>query len=398
LTLLGFFKYWNFFSDTLFSSLHFIGIHPSFTMINVILPVGISFYTFQKMAYSIDVFRGKQKPTHSFLNFALFVSFFPLLLAGPIERASALLPQIENSRQFNKDKFIRGLNLIFWGLFMKVFVADNLAVIVKQIYGNKNSTGVEYIIATWAFAFQIYGDFSGYTDIARGVSKCLGIDLIHNFKNPYFSIDPSDFWRRWHISLSTWLRDYLYIPMGGNKTSREKTYRNLMVTMLLGGLWHGSAWNFIIWGGFHGMLLCIHRFSKNIKIVFMESHSSIIIYMAKAFVMFQFICIGWIFFRAESYGQIKTIMYHIVTLSSIPIGQAFDLLGKVSFFIAIPFAVMLFQILKDNWVIWEFDCKYIKYVDFRCQPLYLKSFLYACVAYLLCFYGAKAQSFIYLQF
>ena len=238
LTLLCFFKYWNFFAESFVEVLSSLGVNANLKIISIILPIGISFYTFKTMSYSIDIYRGEIRPTYNFFDYALFVAFFPALIAGPIDRAKNLLFQIQNSRYVNKDKIFGGLQLIFWGLFKKVFVADNLGIIVDQIYNNPASTGAEYIVATWAFAFQIYGDFSGYTDMARGASMCLGIELTHNFKQPYLSINPSDFWRRWHISLSSWLRDYVYIPLGGNKKGKLKTYMNLFLTMLACGLWH----------------------------------------------------------------------------------------------------------------------------------------------------------------
>jgi D-alanyl-lipoteichoic acid acyltransferase DltB (MBOAT superfamily) len=398
LSLLGFFKYWNFFSETLEALLLQIGFNPSVPALNIILPVGISFYTFQTMTYSIDIYRGRLKPTNNFINFALFVSFFPQLVAGPIERAKSLLPQIENKRHFDKTRFSRGLSLIFWGLFMKIFVADNLGIIVNQIYGNPESTGIEYIIATWAFAFQIFGDFSGYSDIARGTAKCLGIELMHNFKQPYFAKNPSDFWRRWHISLSTWLRDYLYISLGGNKNSTVKTYRNLMLTMLIGGLWHGAAWNFVIWGGYHGGLLCAFRIFKEKTNLFIKSQPSLGVYMIESIVMFQLVCIGWVFFRADSFEQILNILHQVLIFSSIPIADILGLLAKVAFFISIPLTVMFFQILNENKKIWFLDNKFLKYFDLKSHPTYFKSFIYAGITYLLCFYGAKAQSFIYFQF
>lgn len=398
LSFLGFFKYCNFFSETLEVLLLQIGFNPSVPTLNIILPVGISFYTFQTMTYSIDIYRGRLKPTNNFLNFALFVSFFPQLVAGPIERAKSLLPQIENKRHFDKTRFSRGLSLIFWGLFMKVFVADNLGIIVNQIYGNPESTGIEYIIASWAFAFQIFGDFSGYSDIARGTAKCLGIELMHNFKQPYFSNSPSDFWRRWHISLSTWLRDYLYISLGGNKNGSVKTYRNLMLTMLIGGLWHGAAWNFVIWGGYHGGLLCVFRMVKEKTNLFIESKPSMGVYMIQSIIMFQLVCIGWVFFRAENFEQIINIFHQILIFSFIPSSNVVDLLAKVAFFISVPLTVMFFQTLNENKNIWLLNNKILNFFDLKSHQLYFKSFIYAGITYLLCFYGAKAQSFIYFQF
>jgi len=253
LSMLGFFKYFNFFAENLQALCCFFGFQVQPHFLNIILPVGISFYTFQTMSYTIDIYKGQLKPTRKFFDFALFVSFFPQLVAGPIERASHLLPQILSKRKVTIDKFCEGCYLIFWGLFLKVFVADNLARLVDPIFASDPPyNGVKVLLGLYAFAFQIFGDFAGYSNIARGLGKCMGFDIMVNFNLPYFVTNPSDFWRRWHISLSTWLRDYLYIPLGGNKKGTLFTYRNLAITMFLGGLWHGAAWTFIIWGAYRG--------------------------------------------------------------------------------------------------------------------------------------------------
>jgi len=397
LTLLGFFKYWNFFTDSFADIISCMGMQVNISTLNIILPVGISFYTFQTLTYSVDIYRGKIKPSQNFLDFALFVSFFPQLVAGPIERAQNLLPQIYKKRRFKKDQMLRGIHLIFWGLFKKVYVADNLGIIVDQVYGNPASTGVEYVIATWAFAFQIYGDFSGYSDIARGTSKCLGIELMHNFKQPYFAVSPSDLWRRWHISLSSWLRDYLYISLGGNRKGKWKTHRNLMITMLLGGLWHGAAWNFVIWGGFHGLLLSIQRLFQSIKGQKTELNSSLHVYFLKSFFMFHLTCIGWIFFRANSLEHIKTILFSMLNLPW-NIQPHTPMLYKVMFFSALPIIVMMFKTVKEVRPLWVVENSVFRYFQLSEMPLPARSVLYSVLTYLLCFYGAKAQSFIYFQF
>ena len=350
LGILGFFKYFNFFVESFAILLSQLGFNPNTPGLRVILPVGISFYTFQTMSYSVDIYRGEIKPTRDFLNYALFVSFFPQLVAGPIERAKNLLSQIESKRVYKHDQFIAGLHLIFWGLFKKVFVADNLGLIVDKIYSDPSGTAVQYIIGIWAFAFQIYGDFSGYTDVARGAAKCMGFEIMKNFKNPYFAVNPADFWRRWHISLSTWLRDYLYIPLGGNRKGVPKTYRNLMLTMLLGGLWHGAAWNFVIWGGYHGVLLSVYRRFQGRTVPGGPAKKSLMRYFLKAIFMFQLTCLGWIFFRAGSLEQIEHI---IGTIFTGPYTIAdFSVFGKVFFYISIPLAAMMlttFREIRPGW-------------------------------------------------
>ena len=260
LGILGFFKYFNFFIESTGAVLEAAGLNAHLPVLSIVLPVGISFYTFQTMAYTIDVYRGRQDPVRSLEVFALYVCFFPQLVAGPIERAQHLLPQFERSRHVNVSDVSEGVQLILIGLVRKVLIADIAAGEVDKAFGSVAS--MDAFGATRAvllFSLQIYGDFAGYSDIARGVSKLLGVDLMRNFEQPYLSQNLAEFWRRWHISLSTWLRDYLYIPLGGNRHGTLGTYRNLMLTMLLGGLWHGASWNFVIWGAIHGVALAIHR-------------------------------------------------------------------------------------------------------------------------------------------
>jgi alginate O-acetyltransferase complex protein AlgI len=265
LGLLGFFKYFNFFADSFAELLASLGLTVNPMYLSVVLPVGISFYTFQTMSYTIDVYRGRMPATRRFFDFALYVSFFPQLVAGPIERAAVLLPQILNHRCFSRVQFLDGTHLIFWGLFKKVFVADNLAPVADRIFAAGSCSAAETLLAAYAFAFQIYCDFSGYSDIARGCAKCMGFELMLNFDHPYVAENPREFWQRWHISLSTWLRDYLYIPLGGNRGGNLLMYRNLALTMLLGGLWHGAAWTFVIWGAYQGVLLIGHRIIETIR-------------------------------------------------------------------------------------------------------------------------------------
>ena len=321
LGILGFFKYFNFFEENLVLLLQGIGITTPIRHLNIILPVGISFYTFQTMSYTLDIYRRQMEPTRSFLNFATFVSFFPQLVAGPIERASALLPQIETSRKITREGVGDGCWLILWGLFKKCVIADNLAVIVEQSFGVEMATGAESLMALYAFAFQIFCDFSGYSDIARGLAKLMGIELMVNFNNPYFALNPKDFWSRWHISLSSWLRDYLYIPLGGSRKGPRRTYINLGLTMLLGGLWHGAAWTFVAWGAFHGLVLVIYhawadRFSPKGTV-----DSGRLLWLRRIG-MFHLVCVGWLFFRAESMGQVGGMLRAIFMNFSWNLGAA----------------------------------------------------------------------------
>ena len=260
---LGVFKYYNFFASSLLDGLTSLGVTSvSLPLLLILLPPGISFYTFQEVAYIIDVYHGRLQPSRRFVDYSLFICLFPHLIAGPIQRPSHLLPQVQHPRVFDAEKFFGGLMLILTGLFRKTLIADNAANIANAAFDGRigHSFGAT-VIGVLAFALQIYGDFSGYSDIARGSAQLLGFHFMVNFRQPYFASSLQDFWRRWHISLSTWLRDYLYIPLGGNRLGTVRTYGNLMATMLLGGLWHGANWTFVLWGGLHGCWLAIERFS-----------------------------------------------------------------------------------------------------------------------------------------
>ncbi|MDA8932448.1 MBOAT family protein [Flavobacteriaceae bacterium] len=307
LGVLGFFKYYNFFIDSwidLFSSFGY-DIKSVWTL-NIILPVGISFYTFQTMSYTIDIFKGKLKPTKDFISFASFVSFFPQLVAGPIERASNLLPQILKKRVFKYEQGVQGLRLILWGMFKKVVIADSLAPVVNDIFGNYQEFGGGTLwLGAIYFAFQIYCDFSGYSDIAIGTSKLFGFELMSNFKFPYFSRNIGEFWRRWHISLSTWFRDYLYIPLGGSQKGKWKSIRNVFIIFVVSGFWHGANWTFIFWGLFHAMLfLPSFIFNTNRKYTTSIIAQNTILPSPKELIQvittFLLVTIGWVLFRSET--------------------------------------------------------------------------------------------------
>ncbi len=304
LGLLFIFKYFDFFNDLLEFILLPLGYQYSYSALNVLLPVGISFYTFQTLSYTIDIYRGKQRPQRHFGKFALFVSFFPQLVAGPIERSTHLLPQFDKSFDFEYQRVTDGLKMIFWGLFKKIVIADRIAVIVNQVYNTPNDhEAFTLLLATVLFAFQIFCDFSGYSDIAIGTAKVLGYDLMKNFDKPYYAKSISEFWKRWHISLSTWFRDYVYIPLGGNRTIKWRWYYNLFITFLISGLWHGANLTFVVWGGLHGIyLICGNMISRvkppSLKWTFVQKISSWRI--IRILVIFFLVDFAWIFFRANN--------------------------------------------------------------------------------------------------
>lgn len=311
LGLLAFFKYANFLIDSAGELITLLGGDPAGWHLDIVLPVGISFYTFQTMSYTIDVYRGNLAACDRIVPFALFVTYFPQLVAGPIERATHLLPLLSSPRRLSWQQSTEGLYLILFGLFKKVAIANGVAPAVNSVYSSAGAaSAIDIAAATVLFAVQIFGDFSGYSDIARGTSKLFGIELMRNFRVPYAAKNPSEFWQRWHVSLSSWLRDYLYIPLGGNRGAARVTYRNLMLTMLFGGLWHGAAWNFVLWGAFHGAILCVHRFM--VSVWGRPAAGSLRV----GFTMVAFFgvtCYGWLLFRAESFAQIASFTSALLT-------------------------------------------------------------------------------------
>jgi alginate O-acetyltransferase complex protein AlgI len=388
LGVLGFFKYYGFFAENLQALLSAVGLGVSLPLLQVVLPIGISFYTFMTMSYVIDVYRGEIEPTRDFLDFAVFVAYFPHLVAGPILRASSLVPQIARPRHPTPAQIHAGLWLIGWGLFKKIYVADNLAHIADAVFAaGYQPSGPEVLLGIYAFAFQIYCDFSGYSDIAIGISKLMGIDLNLNFLFPYFVRSPQEFWRHWHISLSTWLRDYLYVPLGGNRGGKVRTYRNLMITMVLGGLWHGAAWPFVLWGVYQGGLLVVFRKGREAladtrwAIRLEQPAVKVIGWM----VMFHLTCYGWLIFRADSAAQIGRMSTSLVTTwgAGARWPEVWPLLGYVT-----PL------LLLHGWEAWRGDLLAVSKL-----PLLLRYAIYVALAYLTVLFGEFAGSqFIYFQF
>lgn len=380
LGILCFFKYFNFFIGSLTDLLSFFGGSSIELSLHIVLPVGISFYTFQTMSYMIDVYREILEPTTCLPDFALYVAFFPQLVAGPIERATRLLPQIQQSRSINHEHITTGFYLILFGLFEKVVVADNLAVIVDHIYDGKPTQGIDVLLATYCFALQILADFDGYSNIAKGLASLMGFQLMTNFNAPYFSETPSEFWSRWHISLSTWLRDYLYIPLGGNRFGRLKTMRNLTITMLLGGLWHGASWMFVLWGAYHGILLVIYHSLERTVLAIPPFFRKIL--------LFHLVCAGWIFFRAQNTSQLYYLLSTLFT--------EFHLIFQ-------PETIVIVQKL----LLYSSLLILYHYAQFRTgkrYPLYDLPIIprvlsYTVMTYMIIIFGYNnSQSFIYFQF
>jgi alginate O-acetyltransferase complex protein AlgI len=353
--------------------------------LSIILPVGISFYTFQSMSYTIDVYRRDTEPTQHLLDYALYVAYFPQLVAGPIERVTDLLPQILKPAKVTAERVNVGLTLMMLGFIKKVLIADHLAPVVDQIFTHPAHLSSGMLLkGAYFFSFQIYCDFSGYTDIARGVSELLGIHLRLNFNQPYLSQSITEFWRRWHISLSTWLRDYLYIPLGGNRHGQRATYRNLMLTMLIGGLWHGASWTFVAWGGLHGLLLSIERMlgiGRQAPADSARPPWNWVLQAVRTFVVFHLVLLGWIFFRAPNFAvafEYLSGIFRFTHVTAMGLGPL--LVGAAIFAIDFP------QYRTGDHAV------------FLRVPWWIQSPVYAgiCLAFIL--YGGSEVPFIYFQF
>lgn len=388
LSILGFFKYAGFFLDSLKQLLLLLGWGHDIPLLRLILPVGISFYTFQTLGYTIDVYRNKIDPVKDLLDYSLYVAYFPQLVAGPIERAHNLVPQFSRNRVITSNQIREGLWLINFGLFKKIFIADNLAFIVDAVFqGHTAISGGEVLMAIYAFSFQIYGDFSGYSDIARGTSKLMGIEIMENFKFPYFVTTPRDFWRNWHISLSTWLKDYLYIPLGGNRCPQNIVYRNLFITMLLGGLWHGAAWKFVFWGAYHGGVMIAFKHFDSLGKRMKRSALDRCPHLFKVIIMFHITCLGWLFFRSESLSQafsmIKTILFDFWTAPETTTYYAL----KIVIFVLPLLILQLIHKMKDNLFVFAY------------WPTLARWLVMFFMFYLtLCFGEFGERAFIYFQF
>lgn len=394
LGMLFFFKYFNFFIESfkaLFAPYTNTG---EWSTLNIILPVGISFYTFQTLSYTIDIYNRKTEPASSALTFFTFVAFFPQLVAGPIERARNLIPQFETKRVFSFDQGTSGLKLILWGLFKKMVIADQLAEIVNAVYASPerfNGTGI--ILTTILFGFQIYCDFSGYSDIAIGTARLFGIELMTNFRTPYFSTSFREFWRRWHISLSTWFRDYVYLPLGGNRGSSIFWARNILVTFLISGLWHGASLTFVIWGGIHGILLIAEHF---ISPVFRLNNK--LKKLAGFIITFSLVNFSWLFFRAESWEHLTILFGNIFGSETSDFNSFISLLANSAALTA-PARMLLFAF--PVFLLIEFLLYKINFDElFHYSPKLVRWGFYYVILFLILFFGVlnTAPQFIYFQF
>ena len=398
LAILGLFKYYNFFVESFVEAFSALGISLSVPSLKLILPVGISFYTFQALSYTIDVYKKKLSPTHDVVAFFAYVSFFPQLVAGPIERATNLLPQFYRPRHFDYGQAVDGMRQMLWGFFKKVVIADNCATMANIIFDNyQQANGMMLLMGALFFTFQIYGDFSGYSDIAIGTARLFGIELKRNFYYPYFSRDVADFWRRWHISLNTWFRDYVYIPLGGSRCSKVRQFRNTMVIFTLSGLWHGANWTYVIWGVYHGLLFLPLLFSKNNR-----KHLGVVAEgrilpswkdMGRMLMTFGLVLFGWILFRAETMTQaveyIKNIFIHgLVNMPNLgEMGISSTVFVGTMFFIVILLSTEWLQRTKEHALQIE-----------TISSGLLRRMIYFIVLLPIIFFPGKQAIFIYFQF
>lgn len=386
LGLLGVFKYYNFFMENFMEIANSVGLHTNPVLLKIALPVGISFYTFQTMSYTIDIYRKQLEPTKDFIAFAAFVGYFPQLVAGPIERASNLLPQMSKRRYFDYQKAVDGMRQALWGFFKKVVIADAVAPLVDQAFGDPSGfSAIALITGALLFSIQIYCDFSGYSDIAIGISKIFGIDLMQNFRTPYFSRDIAEFWRRWHISLSTWFRDYLYIPLGGSRGSTALKVRNTFAIFIVSGFWHGANWTFIIWGLINALLFLPLLLAKRNRSNLNDPEISD---LHRILLTFSITTIAWIFFRADSLSHAIDYLQNIAIWNS---GKSLSIKPTLVVYIALLFL--------GDWIgrKHDFSLNILTEGILSKSPL-MRLTLYLSLAYLILLYIGGQQNFIYFQF
>ncbi|MCX6217319.1 MBOAT family O-acyltransferase [Spirosoma sp.] len=391
LLFLGFFKYFNFFADSLRQLIQAFGFHPSDTTLTILLPIGISFYTFQSMSYTVDIYRREIEPERDLVRFAAFVSLFPQLVAGPIVRAKDFLPQFKSDKRWDWDRFMSGLTRVLWGFFKKVAIADSLAPFVEQCFSLPATLSSSHVLLGIIFySFQIYCDFSGYSDIAIGLARILGFTFIENFRTPYFSRSFTEFWTRWHISLSSWLRDYLYIPLGGNRGGKLKTYRNMMLTMLIGGLWHGANWTFLFWGFLHGSYQVIQRLIQPFgRRLYQVLHLPVVVRQGlDILLVYSLTCFAWIYFRSPTFAIADQVIHTVLSFEN------FNWASVINKFVAIK-GILLIAILLTV----EITNFRLHYAQLLIRRPVLRLVAYACIFWIIALMGTfGANSFIYFQF
>ena len=389
--VLAIFKYYNFFNDNITSLASFMGFSNSIPYLNILLPIGLSFHTFQAMSYTIEVYRGNQKAERHFGIYALYVMFYPQLVAGPIERPQNILPQLHTEKNFNYESAVIGLRLMLWGFFKKMVIADNLSIIVDNVYNNPSQqNGFTFLIATYFFTFQIYCDFSGYSDIALGSAKIMGFNLMKNFNIPYISKSIKEFWERWHISLSSWFRDYLYIPLGGNRVKKSRWILNLFIVFLVSGFWHGANWTFIVWGALHGTYLILEILLKPTTDKLLDTTSKFGKFIS-VIITFHLVMLAWIFFRASSIEAAIFALNQIFT----NLFTSFSLTGTAS----APLLIFSLFITASLFYIIDFmkENKRIKELFFSSS--YLRYGVYLFLIYTILLFGNTDKTqFIYFQF
>jgi alginate O-acetyltransferase complex protein AlgI len=395
--VLAVFKYYNFINDNFSFLLHNMGMKDPFPFLAILLPIGLSFHTFQAMSYTIEVYRGNQKAERHFGIYSLYVMFYPQLVAGPIERPQNLLHQFRENHSFDKTRVTSGLRLMMWGFFKKIVIADRFGFIVDKIYSDPHHfSGISLTVATIFFAYEIYCDFSGYTDIAIGAARIMGITLMKNFRAPYRSKSVSEFWTRWHISLSTWFRDYLYIPLGGNRVKVQRIYLNLMIVFLISGLWHGAKWTFVIWGALHGFYLIFTLMTKNLRKSISRFFSPSIFSILSLILTFCFVSFAWIFFRANSVQDAWYIATHIFSgWTNWNNYENIEVAGSAKFSLVLWLGLVV--ILESvNYVQEKYN---ITELFFR-QPVYIRWGEYYAMLLILCYCAIEMtpRQFIYFQF
>ncbi len=392
--VLAVFKYYNFINDNITGLCQLFGYTNQIPYLKILLPIGLSFHTFQAMSYTIEVYRGNQKAERHFGIYSLYVMYYPQLVAGPIERPQNILHQLKEHHKFSYDRFLSGLTLIGWGLFKKVVVADRLSIITDSMYaGTYGFNTVWSLIGTLFFSFQIYCDFSGYSDIATGCARIMGVHLMTNFNYPYFAKSVSEFWKRWHISLSTWFRDYLYIPLGGNRVPLPRQAFNMFMVFMISGIWHGAGWTFVIWGFLHGVAVTFELITKNPRKTFFANWPAWLHNGLSVFGVFIFVQFVWIFFRAESFQKAYSVIKGFFNYTSFS-AQYEQLTAALKYSLLVGFFVLV------NFILFEIFMRKERIKQLFEDKPYLRMIFYGYLFLLFIFFGSfkNAQSFIYFQF